>query len=103
MAGKQKRKPTGLAATKLPALSHAQYMMLRLLQRRGELWAITLQVASGWQGPRFYQLMGRMIAAGWVVAESVPYGPSRRCMTRYAVTMAGCVEIQRSKLFYRSA
>lgn len=92
----------------LPTLSTLQFLVLDLLSSQtGSASAFQLkqglaQIAPGYDGPKFYQLMGRMVRDGLVVSEARMIATEGGAIERtfYASTNAGAESLELTREFY---
>ncbi len=94
--------------TELPSLTALQFLVLDLLSSRtGSVSAFQLKqgladVAPGYDGPKFYQLVGRMIRDGHLTAESRTINTDGGTVERtfYSSTESGCEALAVTREFY---
>lgn len=106
-ASDDEREPPHVA-TELPSLTTLQFLVLDLLSSRtGSVPAFQLQqglaeMAPGYAGPKFYQLMGWMIRDGLVMAEAGAINTEGGTVERtfYAATKAGTEALVMTREFY---
>ena len=95
-------------STKLPSLTALQFLVIDLLSsRRGSVSAFQLrqglaELAPGYDGPKFYQLMGRLVRDGLVTAESGTISTEGGTVERtfYAPTHTGIEALVVTREFY---
>ncbi len=84
---------------KVPSMTHLQYAVMQQIGPKGT-YAVQISESIGMDGPRFYQLMARMVDAGYVRSgERVVIGNSR--FTFYKATAAGRDAQKYAVNFYR--
>ena len=96
------------APTELPSLTALQFLVLELLSSRtGSVSAFQLkqglaELAPGYDGPKFYQLMGRMVRDGLVTAETSAIYTEGGSVERtfYASTKSGREALVVTREFY---
>ena len=101
------REPQHIPA-KLPSLTALQYLVLELLSSQtGSVSAFQLKqgldvLAPGYDGPKFYQLMGRLVRDGLVTAESGTIRTEGGTVERtfYASTKTGIEALVVTREFY---
>ena len=95
-------------ATELPSLTTLQFLVLDLLSsRRESVSAFQLkpglaELDPGYDGPKFYQLMGRLVRDGWVTAETGAINTEGGTVERtfYTPTNAGTEALVVTREFY---
>ena len=95
-------------STKLPSLTALQFLVIDLLSsRRGSVSAFQLrqglaELAPGYDGPKFYQLMGRLVRDDLVTAETGAINTDGGLVERtfYASTKDGTEALVVTREFY---
>lgn len=95
-------------ATELPSLTALQFLVLDLLSSRtGPVSAFQLkqglaELAPGYDGPKFYQLMGRLVRDGLVTTESGTINTEGGTVERtfYTSTKTGTEALVVTREFY---
>ena len=106
-ASDDEREPRHVA-TVLPSLTALQFLVLELLSSgTGPVSAFQLKqgfadMAPGYDGPKFYQLMGRMVRDGLVTAETSAIYTEGGSVERtfYASTKSGREALVVTRKFY---
>jgi DNA-binding PadR family transcriptional regulator len=96
------------APLSLPTITHLQFLVLDLLSTENSpvsayrLKQGAARLANDYDGPKFYQLMGRLIRDQLVIAETKAINTDGGSMERtfYTPTQQGLQALHRTRIFY---